>query len=57
MSGVELMILLLTVAPQLAGEVIAILNKSGKVTAQEWADYINQKWPDKDSFFKPTVAP
>jgi len=56
-SGVELMILLLTVAPQLAGEVIAILNKSGHVTAEEWAAYIAQKWPDKDSFFKPAVTP
>ncbi len=56
MSGVELVILLLTVAPQLGAQVLAILQKTGKVTAEEWAAYIAQKWPDAESFFKPAPA-
>ena len=56
MSGVELLILLLTVAPTLATEIINILAKTGHVTAQDWSDYIAQKWPDKDSFFKPAAG-
>jgi hypothetical protein len=53
MSGVELVILLLSVAPTLAQEVIAILTKNGHVSAQEWADYIAKRWPDAESFFHP----
>jgi hypothetical protein len=56
MTGVELLVLLLTVAPSLATEIINLLNKGGHVTAQEWTDYIVQRWPDKDSFFG-TKAP
>lgn len=54
MSGVELLVLLLSVAPSLATEIIGILQKSGHVTAQEWADYIALKWPTADSFFATT---
>jgi hypothetical protein len=60
MSGVELVILLLTVAPTLGAQVLAILQKTGHVTAEEWAAYISQKWPDAESFFHPpapTVTP
>ena len=53
MSGVELVILLLTVAPTLGAQVLAILQNNGKVTAEEWAVYISQRWPDAESFFHP----
>jgi hypothetical protein len=57
MTGVELVILLLTVAPTLGAQVLAILQKGGHVTADEWAAYIAQKWPDAESFFHPPVPP
>ena len=53
MSGVELLILLLTVAPTLGAQVLAILQTSGHVTADEWAAYIAKTWPDAESFFHP----
>jgi hypothetical protein len=55
MSGVELVILLLSVAPTLGQEVLSILQKGGHVSAQEWADYISKRWPDAESFFHPAA--
>ena len=55
MSGIELLIVLLTVAPDLAVKVMAILQKSGHVTPEEWATYMQAKWPDANSFFTVTV--
>ena len=46
-------LILLQEAPALAVKVMAIFTKKGVVTADEWAQFIADKWPDADSFFKP----
>lgn len=40
---------LFAVIPDLAGKVIAIWTKAGKVTAEEIADYIEAQWLDPAS--------
>ncbi len=48
---VTLMLLLIREAPELAVKLMAIWTSKGKVTPEEWAQFIETQWPDADSFF------
>ncbi len=50
---VTLMLLLIQEAPSLAVKLMAIWTAKGKVTPEEWATFIETKWPDAASFFQP----
>ena len=54
---IGLMLLLIQEAPTLAVKLMGIWTTQGKVTAQEWADFIATKWPDAEGFFHPAVTP
>ncbi len=54
---VALLVLLIQEAPALAVKLMAIWTERGKVTPQQWADFIESNWPDAESFFKSVPLP
>ena len=54
---VNLLILILAESPKLAVQLMAIWHKQGKVTTEEIAAFIAEKWPDAESFFRPGGNP